>query len=255
MYFFYKRKVGIEMDATAMMYFCFALAACLYAMVGHGGASAYLALMVFWEITPNAMKPLALVLNMFVSLIAFFQFYKQHLFSWKLFIPLIICSIPAAFLGGTISISDVLYKRILAMLLLFTAIRFFYPLQEGTENEKAKRIWILYASGISIGFVSGLIGIGGGVLLTPVLVLFKFCTIKVAGGISALFIFFNSLAGLAGQGFTTLAWIDSYSMLLLWVIIGGSIGAYLGSNYLPPKVLKKLLAIVLLIASIKLLLV
>jgi hypothetical protein len=226
----------------------------LYASVGHGGASGYLALMGIWGISQITAKPVALTLNCVVSLIAFLSFYKKGFFNWKLFLYLILGSIPFAYLGGTFSISDKYYKIILGILLFFTSIRFFID-QKDNEKIIEANYYYLMITGAIIGFISGLIGIGGGIILSPFLLLMKWSDIKTTSGISALFIFVNSIAGLFAifqKGFT----YSSEMIIMASIsIIGGVIGSMIGSHFVSNAMLKKVLAFVLIIASIKLILV
>lgn len=230
-----------------------AIVAFLYASVGHGGASGYLALMVIFGISPMMMKPSALILNLFVSAIAFFQYYRQGYFKWKLLFPFIITSIPLSFIGAKIHIDAHTYKIILAAC-LFLAILRLLGIFGKTDIEKTKEINLpsaLIIGGI-IGFISGMIGIGGGILLSPVLLLLHWAKMKETAAVSALFIFLNSLAGIAGA-FSSLENISS--QIYLWAlvgIIGGTAGAYYGSSRFNNNVLKYILSIVLIFACIKL---
>ena len=230
------------------------IVAFLYASVGHGGASGYLALMALVGFAPELMKPTALVLNLFVSMTSFLLFYKGGHFKWKLLLPFALASVPFSFLGGTIVLETLLYKKILGVLLLVPVARFFfYP---NTESEDLKESnWILaIISGALIGFLSGLIGIGGGILLSPLLLLLKWCNQKQAAAISALFIFVNSAAGLAGQFSKGITLGSNAFFLVAIALAGGVIGAWLGSMKFKQNVLKYTLAVVLLMASIKLML-
>ena len=161
------------MDNIIIFYFLLFLVAFLYASVGHGGASGYLALMAIWGIAPEVMKPTALLLNLFVSLTSFIQFYRGGHFRWKLFLPFAIASVPMAFVGGMITVDADIYKKILGILLLVPIIRFlFFKNIQVSEIRKAD-IALSLLIGAAIGFLSGLIGIGGGILLSPALLLLK----------------------------------------------------------------------------------
>lgn len=229
------------------------IVAFLYASVGHGGASGYLALMALFSFAPEIMRPTALTLNVFVSLMAFWQYYRKGNFNWQLFFMLAVASVPAAFLGGWFSIDASVYKKILGVVLIVPIIRFMGILpQEQTTLKKAKWLYALLL-GASIGFLSGLIGIGGGIILTPVLLLLSWTTMKEAAGISAFFITVNSVAGLLGKATSGLTFSQDMVWLVGVALIGGTLGAYLGANRFSSVVLKRLLALVLLIASVKLL--
>lgn len=225
----------------------------LYASVGHGGASGYLALMAIFGFAPETMKPTALLLNLFVSFIAFIQYYRGRHFNWKMFLPFAIASIPLAFLGGRITVDALVYKKILGLLLLVPIARFlFFPNLNAAELKSPNFILSLCIGGI-IGLVSGMIGIGGGILLSPVLLLLKWADMKRAAAISSLFIFVNSIAGLAGQLSKGLHFTKDMFAYALIALIGGLLGSYLGAMKFNQTVLKYALSLVLLLAAFKLL--
>jgi len=228
------------------------LVAGLYASVGHGGASGYLALMTLLNMPIATIKPVALMLNIAVSLIAFIQFYRSGFFNKKLFIPLAIASVPAAYAGGLLSIDPHLYKQLLGGLLFISAIRLAMPLKKEAIVIQHFNIVLVVMIGASIGFLSGMIGIGGGIILSPLLILVRYSDIKTTSGISALFIFVNSIAGLLGQMHQGIAFSSSMSVMIAVAIAGGLIGSYIGAKQLNVSMLKKVLAVVLFIASLKL---
>ncbi|MBS1974715.1 MAG: sulfite exporter TauE/SafE family protein, partial [Bacteroidetes bacterium] len=166
-----------------IFYFLLFIIAFLYSSVGHGGASGYLALMAIFSIAPEVMKPTALLLNLFVSLTSFIQFYRGQHFKWKIFLPIALASVPMAFVGGLITINDPLYKKILGIFLLLAAFRFlFFPNVPDTSLKKTN-IAVSVIIGAAIGFVSGLIGIGGGIILSPILLLLKWSNQKQTAAI------------------------------------------------------------------------
>lgn len=224
----------------------------LYASVGHGGASGYLALMALFSFAPETMKPTALLLNLFVAGIAFYYYYRERFFNKKLFITFAMASIPLAYLGGTIEVNSSIYKKILAVLLIFAILKMLNVFGKESETIKKVKLWQGLIVGGIIGFFSGLIGIGGGIILTPVILLLHWGKIKEAAAVSALFIWVNSAAGLAGQlksGVT----IESGSILLVGIaLIGGVLGGYYGSKKINNQSLRYILAFVLIIACAKL---
>lgn len=228
------------------------LVAFLYASVGHGGASGYLALMAICSFAPATMKPTALLLNLFVAAIAFFHYYKAGYFNRKLFLAFAISSIPLAFIGGTIEIDASIYKRILAVLLIFSILKMLGVFGKESTAIRQVRLWQGLLVGAAIGFLSGLIGIGGGVILSPVILLLHWGKMKEAAAVSALFIWVNSAAGLTGQLSSGVA---LHPQSFLWVVIalmGGFFGSYFGSQRFNNLHLRYLLSFVLIIAAIKL---
>lgn len=224
----------------------------LYASVGHGGASGYLALMALFSFSPEIMKPTALLLNLFVAGISFYYYYKGGYFNKKLFLSFAITSIPLAFLGGTIEIDASVYKKILAVLLVFAILKMLNAF--GKENGAVKQVKLwqgLFVGGI-IGFFSGLIGIGGGIILTPLILLLHWGNMKEAAAVSALFIWVNSAAGLVGQLSSGVHLEIETFVLVAVALIGGVLGAYLGSKKINNQSLRYILAFVLIIASVKL---
>ncbi len=228
--------------------------ALLYASVGHGGASGYLALMAIYGFAPEVMKPTALILNLFVSLTSFILFYRGGHFKWKLFLPFALASIPFSFLGGTIVLGAHIYKKVLGVLLLFPVLRFFIYPNTADKDLKDSNWPISLLVGAIIGFLSGLIGIGGGILLSPVLLLLSWTNQKQTAAISALFIFVNSLAGLAGQWSHGIKLEPAMLSFVAIAFVGGMAGAWLGSLKFNQQILKYTLAVVLLLASVKLIL-
>ena len=234
---------------------CIFIAAILYSSVGHGGASGYLAAMALFGVTPAVMKPTALVLNIIVAAIATTKFYRAGCFDKSLFWQFALGSIPCAFIGGSIVLPTQIYKPILGIVLLYAAGRLGF--QQGSsqpQQSHALPIWLAIGLGMAIGLLSGLTGVGGGIFLSPLLLLMGWATMKQAAGVSAAFILVNSISGLLGYltKFPTLP-----SSLWIWAIcaaIGGWIGSEYGSKRIGSRKLQMLLAVVLAIAGVKLIL-
>jgi uncharacterized membrane protein YfcA len=275
----------------------FFVVAFLYSAVGHGGASGYLALMSIWHLAPEHMKPVALILNLVVSGIAFIQFYRQGHFLWRLFLPIAALSIPMAYLGGFTPLKDDVYQLGLGVFLVISVVLLNVNLRGGislknddeqgvlaneTLHSSRGFVWIAAILGGGIGYVSGLLGIGGGILLSPVLLLLGWTQQKQTAAMGAAFIFVNSMSGLVGfvqqhplwdsaaekmsgvadQAITGgsvlgIYWL-SVSMivgaLITPVILGGVVGSWYGSKKFSHRGMKGILSVVLLIAAIKLLL-
>lgn len=230
---------------------CFFMVAFLYASVGHGGASGYLALMALFSFSASEMKPTALLLNLFVSIIAFISFYRAKHFTSKLLWPLIATSIPFAYLGSSLSISELLYKKILGIVLLLSVFRLVWNNTNRPLHPLPKWYW-LSLIGAVIGLVSGMIGMGGGILLSPILLLMCWSNQKQTAAITAIFIFLNSAAGMAGQFRTGFNIGPQFLTIIVFVLAGGWLGAYLGAQKLPSKSMKFVLASVLILAAVKL---
>lgn len=226
--------------------------AMLYSSIGHGGASGYLALMGLFTIETHYMKGSALLLNIFVSAFAFYQYWRGGYFRWKLFLPFAIASIPMAFFGGTINLDPVVYNRILSICLLFAVARLSGLIGRNMGKPRKVNYVVSVCIGLLLGFFSGLIGIGGGIILSPIILLLGWGNMKETAAVSALFIFVNSISGFSGLAMNS---INLHPMILVWVgiaFLGGSIGAYSGAKKLDNITLKYVLSGVLLIASIKL---
>jgi len=229
------------------------LIAFLYASVGHGGASGYLALMAIFGIEQYTMKSSALCLNLFVAGVSFLTFLKNGYFKLKILLPFIIGSVPMAFIGSSLKINSHIYKIILGIFLLTAVSRLFFSPKGYFENTKTPKFCIAVLTGSVIGFLSGIIGIGGGIILSPLLLLMHWADVKETAGISALFIFLNSTAGLIGLYSEQL--FNPSPDIFIWAfigLVGGSLGGLISSRKISQNNLKYLLASVILIAGIKL---
>lgn len=230
----------------------FPIVAFLYASVGHGGASGYLALMSAFAFPMTFMKPTALVLNILVSGLSFYFYYKEKNFKWTLFYPFALTSVPFSFLGGYLKIEVFYYKVILATVLVFAVLRLLGLFGKEKENLKTINISMALGFGALIGFLSGLLGIGGGIILSPVLLLMGWATMKQTAAVSALFILVNSISGLFGFVSQGGSLPSSSGMLIGLVFIGGLLGAYFGSTKFNSKGLRIVLSVVIGIAIFKL---
>ena len=229
-----------------------ALVAFLYSSVGHGGASGYLALMAIFSFPISIMKPSALILNLFVSGISFFFYYKKDFFKFKLFYPFAIASVPAAFIGGMIPLENKFYKILLGIVLIVAALRLFGFFKNTEKHNVTLNIPFAMGIGFGIGLLSGMLGIGGGVILSPILLFLGWATLKETAAISSLFIFVNSIAGLSGYFIGENTFPTQSFYLVPIAVFGGIAGAYYGSGYFSNKALKYVLATVIALASIKL---
>ena len=230
------------------------LVALVYASVGHGGASGYLAVMALVGGYSSAvMGTSALLLNLLVAGTAWFMFWRAGHGSWSLLWPFAVCSIPAALFGGWLSIPAHVYRWLLAGCLLVAAIRLCLPAAAQDDHTTAPPLAVAMPVGAAIGLVSGVVGVGGGIFLSPLMVLWRWATVKRTAAISAAFIVVNSLAGLAGRLAAGRLVIGSMMPLVVAAFVGGLIGARLGAHHFSGLWLRRMLAAVLVVASIKLL--
>lgn len=230
-----------------------ALVAFAYAMVGHGGASGYLALLGIAGYAAEEMKPSALLLNLCVSVIAFVQFQRSGHFRWKIFWPFAALSVPFAFVGAGIELDPMVYQRILGACIVVAALRLLGVFKSRMVEVRPIHVPTALFIGATIGSLSGLLGIGGGVLLSPVLLLLAWADAKGAAAVSALFIFVNSAAGLVKLGSIGAAFTADMLQWTAAAIGGGLLGAWLGARQAPEPRLRQVLGGVLLLASVKLL--
>lgn len=243
-------------DTLATLAALFLVVGALYASVGHAGASGYLAVMALVGVEAAVMRPTALSINVLVAAIAFTQFARAGHFSWALFWPFAVASTPAAYAGGLIHLPQHALKAAIGGVLVATAVRMAFVARRPPKaacEPRPPRMPVALAVGSGLGFLAGLTGTGGGIFLSPVILLMGWAGPKRTAATSSLFILVNSVAGLGGlasRGWTPPPWI--------WVFAacagaGGITGATLGSRRATPRTLNVLLAVVLLIAGAKLL--
>src|SRR5207247_627958 len=237
------------MDTAQLAFLCLAIAmiAFLYSSVGHAGASGYIATMTLLGLAATVIRPTALVLNILVATIGSFQFWRAGHFSWKLFCPFALLSVPAAYLVGYIQPSASILRILIGLVLLFSAARLIFRRGDPAETVAPSKPTAV-GVGAGLGFLSGLTGTGGGIFLTPLLLFCRWAHIRQAAAVSAVFILVNSIGGLVGY-FTAVRSLPVLGLYLaIPAIIGGAIGSHLGSRRLPVRAISILLAIVLPIA-------
>ena len=227
------------------------IVAFLYASVGHAGASGYIAVMSLASLAPAEIKPTALVLNILVASIGTWQFWRAGHFSWRVFWPFAVLSMPMAFVGGYVALPTHVFKILIGVVLLLSAAHFFWnPHVDEVRVEPSKPVAI--GAGGLLGLFAGLTGTGGGIFLTPLLLVMRWAKTKTASATSALFILVNSISGLLGN-FSSTQKIPGFVVpLLVAAVVGGTAGAYFGSRRFAPSIIKRLLATVLVIAGLKL---
>lgn len=225
----------------------------LYASVGHAGATGYLAIMAIAGMSPALMKPTALTLNVIVASVAVFKYYKRGAFSWPLFLPLVLASFPFAFIGGKITLPPDYYKPLVGIFLLYASWQAFKRSIDEKPYDIKKVSWpTLIVCGGTLGFLSGLTGVGGGVFLSPLMLFMQWASVRVISGVAAAFILINSISGLAGLLSNGLVQAPGLPWWAVAVLVGGFIGAEYGSGRFKTTTIQKLLALTLLIAGIKL---
>lgn len=228
------------------------VAAILYSSVGHAGASGYLAAMALMNVAPEVMRPTALCLNIIVATIGTIQFARAGYFAWNIFWPFAVTSVPCAFIGGTLKLPYDYYRAVVGVVLLFAAARLIYSARRSSESEpKPLPLAVALIGGASIGLLAGLTGVGGGIFLSPLLLLANWATVRQTAGVSVAFILVNSIAGLAGNLASVQYLPPQIPFLALTVAVGGIIGSQLGSRHLAPILLRYLLAVVLVMAGCK----
>ncbi|MBI3752278.1 MAG: sulfite exporter TauE/SafE family protein [Chloroflexi bacterium] len=243
------------MDPVVVLAVAFFAAAVLYASVGHAGASAYLAAMALVGIAPATMRPTALALNILVASIVTVRFQLAGQLRWRAVAPFLIGSVPLAFLGGFLTLPPGIYKALAGIVLLVAAARLFMTAgREAASEEPEPRVPALpaVATGAAIGFVSGLVGTGGGIFLTPLLLFVRWSGARAAAGMSSVFILGNSISGLAGNVAAVQGLPGPLPIWLAAVAVGGLAGAELGARRLGTADLRRALAVVLVIAALKL---
>ena len=231
------------------------LAALLFSSVGHGGASAYLATFALIGMAPTSMRPAALCLNVLVASIALYKFYKVHAFDWQLFWPIALTSVPAAFVGGQVTLPNPIYKALVGVCLIYAAWTIFSQANK-TDEIAVKPVAkpALMGLGASLGFLAGITGVGGGIFLSPILLFFSWAKTKVISGVAAAFILVNSISGLLGFLSKSPSLPAGLVYWAIAAVTGGLIGAEYGSKKLANPTIRKLLAFVLLFAGSKMLL-
>lgn len=239
-------------DASFSFWFlsCIAIAAILYSSVGHGGASGYLAVMALFGLDPAMMKPAALTMNIFVTLLVLSRLSRAGHFNWRLFIPFIVASVPMAFIGGAYTLNSSAYQVIVGIALILAMWRMLV-IVENNDRIHLPSIRVALPVGGFLGFISGLTGVGGGIFLSPLLLLFNWTNMRGSAAIAAAFILVNSIAGIAGYATTASQWPGGIPVLVITAFIGGIIGSELCLRRLAPNQLRKVLAIVLAIAGAK----
>jgi len=228
-----------------------AIVAFLYSTVGHAGASGYIAVMTLVGLSAATIRPTALTLNIIVSLLTTWQFWRAGHFSWPLFWPFALFAVPLAFVGGYVSLPTQVFKVLVGLVLLFSALRLLARPSADVAGPPVSRP-VALLSGAGLGLLAGLTGTGGGIFLTPLLLFMKWARTKQAAATSAAFILANSVAGLSGNVIGTRSFPGVAVPLAAAAVGGGALGSFLGARRFDHVIIKRLLAVVLVIAGVKL---
>lgn len=231
---------------------CMMAAAVLYTSVGHGGASAYIALMALFGVETPVIRPTALVLNMLVSGLGSWRFSRAGLFRWRTLWPFLLGSLPMAFLGGALHVPGEVYRPLVGLVLLVSAGRLLWPGELPAARQwRDPPVWLGIPAGAAIGLLSGLTGTGGGIFLSPLLMFCRWSAPKPASGVAAMFILANSAAGMIGNLTSVRQLPPGLPLFAGAVVVGALIGTTLGIR-LPQSIILKALGLVLLVAAFKL---
>ena len=243
------------MDPSPLLFIALlmGLAAALYSSVGHGGASAYLAIMALFAVAPETMRPTALALNLVVAGFGAVRYGWAGQINYRLLAAFLVAAAPAAFVAGAVTVPEDLYRPLLGILLWAAAARLFWqPLRLADREPHPPSLAVTLPAGAALGLLAGLTGTGGGIFLSPLIILFGWEDARRTSGIAAGFIFVNSLAGLAGNWASVRSLPDGLPILVAAVAAGALAGTWLGSARLPKPRLLQGLGLVLLIAGAKL---
>ncbi|MDD5712420.1 MAG: sulfite exporter TauE/SafE family protein [Smithellaceae bacterium] len=232
---------------------CIFVVAVFYSCVGHGGASGYIAVMMLFSLMPGVIKPVALVLNIIVSSVAAYEFYRAGYFRWSLFWPFACISIPLAFIGGSFTLPIAVYKPVIGMTLLFSAARLFVRPPRLKSGIRKPSLYISLFVGPLIGIASGLIGVGGGIFLSPLVILMGWAGVKETSALAALFVLVNSVAGLVGHLSVAHSIPPMAFGIAVAALAGGLAGSYIGSKRLPLMAVQRTLSLVITIAGVNML--
>jgi uncharacterized membrane protein YfcA len=244
----------VDHTTVAALCLLFALGAALYSSVGHGGASAYIAAMALFSVAPDTMKPTALALNLLVAGFGTWRYWRRGLSNWRLVLAFAVTATPAAFVGGAIHLPAIAYKLLVGILLWAASARLLWQPRMLAERAVAPpSLWVSLPAGAVLGLLAGLTGTGGGIFLSPLIILNAWEEPRRTSGVVAAFIFLNSVAGLAGNA-SSVGYLPRELPIFLAAVAGGAFfGTWLGVDRLPRAWLLRTLGAVLLIAGAKLL--
>jgi uncharacterized membrane protein YfcA len=244
----------MDWTTVAALAILFALGAALYSSVGHGGASAYVAAMALFSVAPETMKPTALALNLLVAGFGTWRYWRRGLTNGRLVLAFALTAVPAAYIGGAIQLPGIYYKPLVGILLWLAAARLVWqPKMLAERAARAPALWVTLPGGAVLGLLAGLTGTGGGIFLSPLIILMAWEEPRHTSGVVSAFILLNSAAGLAGNVGSVGHLPGELPLFLLSVVFGAVVGTWLGVERLPRPWLLRTLGLVLTIAGTKLL--
>lgn len=241
------------MDA-AWIPLSFAVVAFIYSAAGLGGGSAYLAILALAGLSFDALPQVSLSCNLLVSGLAFFWYARSRYWRWKLALPFVVTSIPFSFVGGQLEVSETVFRILLSASLLLVALFFLARKKPFVVTRKlsAVQLWNWAPlCGAALGLLAGIVGIGGGIFLIPLLLISGLATPKEAASTGSFFILVNSVAGLAGRSFVQPFPFDTIWPLWLAVLIGGWLGGRSGAVRFSPVTVQRVFSAILVWASLK----
>ena len=245
----------MDSDSLIWIALLMGIAAALYSTVGHGGASAYLAIMALFAVAPETMRPTALALNLVVAGFGALRYWWAGQINLRLLAAFVLTAAPAAFIGGGIHVPPEYYRPMVGIVLWIAALRLFWQPSRLAEREiRQPSLAVTLPVGAGLGLLAGLTGTGGGIFLSPLIILFGWEDARRTSGIAAGFIFLNSAAGLAGNLASVRGLPPELPYLVAAVAAGALVGTWLGAGRLPKRRLLQGLGLVLVIAGAKLVL-
>ena len=241
-----------DLAVAFLFYVLIAAVGAVYSLLGQGGGSGYLAIMAFFGLSPVTMKPAALTMNIFVTAGVVIRSVKRGDIDWRFCRPFLLLSVPMAFLGGVTVLQDRSYQVLVGILLMLAAIRLFMQTDDKRlEIRRPGSTGRVVAGGVA-GFLGGLSGIGGGILLSPFLIIMRWCTLRENIALSAVFVLANSMAALSGLLLTTQQFPSEIFWMVLAALVGSLAGFLIAKRYIKQRVLYLLLGAVLIMAGLKL---
>ena len=230
----------------------FFVIAFIYSSVGLGGGSSYIALMTLLGFNALAIPMLSLVLNIIVTSVGSFNFIRQRHAQLRLILPFLVSSIPMAYLGGALDLPKEIFYFLLWLSLIFVALRIYFwkTTRLQLDLNAGSKIAISLLAGSILGLIAGIVGIGGGIYLVPLIIILGLGTAQQAAACGAIFIWLNSMAGFISRYQYNPIDFSDYLPLMIAVVLGGALGSFLGSSRIKPETMEKILGTIIILAII-----